>query len=336
MNFETAKRRETAVPPRISVVIPSYNHKLYVGEAIRSVLSQTYQDFELIIIDDGSGDSSVETIRSILDEFPNHNILLIARGNVGLCRTLNEGIRISKGEFFSYIGSDDLWLPEKLELQVKALLSGGPEYGACYSNCFLIDDAGKRIGRFSDLYNYHEGNIYEDLVWNRFVPHSPTNLFRRAVFDQVGGFNEAHAIEDRDLWIRLSRLYKVAYVETPLGSWRTHGNNTGKNIDKMYNYGLAVLDAVLTDDPKFRTLEKKLRASLDASRAYACFAAGLKSEARRSAFRSIHNDPVSILPWRVLLSSAAPETILDLLRSIKQLKKKARKPFNASDQEIFN
>jgi glycosyltransferase involved in cell wall biosynthesis len=285
-------------------------------------MSQTYQDFELIIIDDGSSDSSVETIRSILYEFPNHNILLVTRENVGLCKTLNEGLRMSKGEFFSYIGSDDLWFPQKLELQMEALLSKSPEFGACYSDCFLIDDSGKRIGRFSDLYDYREGNIYEDLVWNRFVPHSPTNLFRRSVIDQVGGFNEDHAIEDRDLWIRLSRLYKVGYVETPLGAWRTHGNNTGKNIDKMYNYGLAVLDAVLTDDPKFLSLEKKLRASLDASRAYACFAAGLKSEARRSALSSIRNNPVGILPWRVLLSSAAPEKILDLLRSIKHLKKK--------------
>lgn len=336
MNFETPKRRETAVPPRVSVVIPSYNHESYIGDTIQSILAQTYQDFELIIIDDGSSDSSVETIRSILNQFPNHNILLMARENVGLCKTLNEGLRVSKGEFFSYIGSDDLWLPQKLELQVEALLSTGPEYGACYSNCFLIDDMGKRIGRFSDLYDYREGNIYKDLVWNRFVPHSPTNLFRRSVFDQVGGFNEVHAIEDRDLWIRLSRSYKVAYVETPLGAWRSHGNNTGKNIDKMYNYGLAVLDAVLTDDPKFRSLEKKLRASIDASRAYACFAAGLKSEARRSAISSICIKPISILPWRVLLSSVAPERLLDFLRLIKQFKKKVGKPFNESDQELFN
>ena len=324
MHFETAKRREASTTPRVSVVIPSYNHQTYVAETIRSVLSQTFQDFELIIIDDGSKDSSVDVIRRLVDEFSDRNILFIARENVGLCRTLNEGLRLSRGEFFAYLGSDDIWEPEKLEKQLDALLAAGEDYGAAYSDCWMINDSGERIGRLSRMYNYRGGDIYEDVVWNRSMPHSPTNLFWRSAVVRAGGFNESHAVEDRDLWVRLSRLYKVAYVDIPLASWRSHGANNGSDVMKMYEYGCSILRSILRDDPRFTSDEGRLWAELDSTHAYACFAAGLRSEARAAAFRSIRNNPFSILPWRVLFSSGVPENLLNLLRSIK--KNLPRKP----------
>jgi alpha-1,3-rhamnosyltransferase len=322
MKFETTRRREATVAPRVSVVIPSYNHESYVGETIRSVLSQTYQDFELLIIDDGSRDASVEIIRQTLDELPSYNVQFIARENVGLCKTLNEGLRMSKGEFFAYIGSDDLWHSEKLERQINALQSADPTYGACFSDCLYIDESGTTLGRFSDFYRYKGGNIYDDLVWNRFTPHSPTNLFRRSVVIEVGGFNEAHAVEDRDLWTRLSRSYKVVYIESPLASWRSHGNNTGNDLEKMYEYGVEILEAVIAEDPKYRGLETQLRASLDGTQAYGYFAAGFRLKASEFALRSIRNDPFNSLAWRVLVSSATPQRVLSFLRTLRPSSKR--------------
>jgi hypothetical protein len=228
---------------------------------------------------------------------------------------------MSKGEFFSYLGSDDKWHPTKLEEQVKTLQSVGAEYGACYSDCLLIDEFGQCKGKLSEFYDYRGGDIYEPLVWNRFMPHSPTNLFSRSVIIEVGGFNEDHDVEDRDLWVRLSRSYKVAYIDRSLASWRSHGTNNGKNLDKMYKYGVAILDDVLAKDPQFRPVEKLLRASLDATQSYAYFAVGLNSEARQFALRSIRNNPFQILPWRSLLSSAIPKRILSTIRSIQEYRR---------------
>src|SRR3989442_13154067 len=125
--------------PRVSVVIPSYNHAQFVGAAIDSVLAQTLSDFELIIIDDGSKDDSVETIQRRLSQLNDDRVRLVARENRGLCRTLNEGLLMARGRYFAYLGSDDLWEPTKLEKQVDLLGSAGENDASPFTDCHIID-----------------------------------------------------------------------------------------------------------------------------------------------------------------------------------------------------
>ena len=126
--------------PKVSVIIPAYNHERYVGEAIRSVLDQTYREFELIIINDGSTDSTETEILRFNDD----RIRYYSQENRGLSATLNRGIELARGEFFNFLPSDDVFYPEKLEVQLR-VFEGNPDLGVVFSYPQLVDAQGKEI-----------------------------------------------------------------------------------------------------------------------------------------------------------------------------------------------
>ncbi len=132
--------REQMKNPKVSVVIPAYNHEKYVGEAIQSVLDQTFQDLELIIINDGSTDNTETEILKFKDE----RIRYFSQENRGLSATLNRGIKLARGEFFNFLPSDDAFLREKLEIQLK-VFERNPDLGVVFGYPQLIDAQGKEI-----------------------------------------------------------------------------------------------------------------------------------------------------------------------------------------------
>ena len=307
-----------AEAPAVSVVIPSYNHALYIRETIESVLGQTFEDLELIIIDDGSQDASVEVIENTISEWAHKNVVFVHRENRGLCRTLNEGLRIARGEYFAYLGSDDLWAPEKLSKQIGALDAGGAEHGACFCDCSIIDSEGKLKGRIGSQYPFRGGMIYDDLIWMRFQPSSPTNLFRKEAVVKVGGFDETHSIEDRDLWIRVAREYRIAYVDEPLASWRVHNRNTSKNLEAMYEYAIDVLDRAIVENPELRRHEKTLRAKIDAQQAANYFENNDMESARKYSIRALVRNPTYYQGWRALLLSTLGPRIVSRMRAFRR------------------
>lgn len=288
--------------PLVSVVIPVLNAELYIEEAIRSVLDQTYKNIELTVVDDGSNDDTLAVVRSTFESYPHRSINLISRENRGMCRSLNEGLAISSGKYFAYVGADDVWAPRKIELQVAELERTG--HAAAFSDCFVINAAGDIQNRFGEGFDYHGGQIYEDLLWCRFQPCSPTNLFRREVIDAIGNFNEEHIWEDRDMWLRIAKDNKVAYLDEPLASYRVHGKNgSSTNLENIYKYALQSLDAAIVRDPSLVRLERKLRAELDARQAGACFEALQMGQARRYAVKALKVRPGLLRAWRSLVFS---------------------------------
>lgn len=214
---------------QISVVVPSYNHCRYVERCLRSIFAQTAEPHDLLVIDDGSTDGSVEVIERVLDDAP-FPAALITRENQGLSATLNEGLRRTSGGLFAYLGSDDVWLPNFLDRASQALRER-PEAVLAYSHCLLIDEAGRVVASTQGRVPYVGGWVTQMLL-DGVAPQSAAVLHRRSALE-VHGWNESSALEDFELYLRLSGDGEFAFIDEPLGAWRRHESNTSRNLDAM-------------------------------------------------------------------------------------------------------
>ena len=312
--------------PLVSVIIPSYNHAPFVEATIDSVLSQTLSDLELIIIDDGSNDQSVETIEGRLAPIGDANrVRLIARENRGLCRTLNEGLEMARGVYFAYLGSDDLWEPTKLEKQISALEAEGQDAGASYTDCYIIDAEGRRLDRLGRQYHYRGGDIYRDLIWMRFHPPSPTNLFVRETLISIGGFNESLPIEDYNVWLRLARHHRVVYVPEALASFRVHSTNTSTTYpERMMSTALQTLEWAFRTDPLLASLRRPVMGRLQAHYAGAYYNALDFRRARQEALKSLRWSPFDRLAWRIIIRSLLGHSFIKKLRGLHHIRRNSQ------------
>ena len=214
--------------PTVSVIIPTYNRAHLIGKAIKSILNQTFQDFEIIVIDDGSTDNTEETVKS----FNNFKIRYICHANnQGVSVARNTGIRASRGKYIALLDSDDEWLPEKLDKQIKTFKSELPEVGVVYSNVLYIDESGKNINKLGNPKKV-EGYIYEDLLGGNYVGTSSTLLIKKECFNRVGLFDDLLKAEnDWDMWIRIAKYYRFALIKIPLVKYRFHSNRISNNSE---------------------------------------------------------------------------------------------------------
>jgi alpha-1,3-rhamnosyltransferase len=217
------------------VVVPSYNHAPFVEQCLRSVYAQTSPPGRLLVIDDGSTDGSPRLISNVLEECP-FPCELIARPNRGLSATLNEGLSRTTGELFAYIGSDDVWHPERLEAGVRALREN-PRAVLAYSDCYVIDEDQRIVGSTKDWSSYASGSVFTDLMQVRFVPLSPTVLYRREAIARFG-WREDGPLEDYETYLKLAYVGEFAYVPRNLGYWRKHGSNTSRDVSMMLKEAL--------------------------------------------------------------------------------------------------
>jgi glycosyltransferase involved in cell wall biosynthesis len=202
----------------VSVVIPTFNRGDLVVGAIESVLSQTYQDYEVIVIDDGSTDNTRDRLRPYLER-----IQYIHQENHGASAAQNRGIQRAVGEWISILASDDTWLPTKLESQMKAVRTMGSEFGACFTNCSFVGDPTRTLTAFQEA-DFHPcsgvGQLYEPLRW--VLAHSPilwvqSLMIKRLLMLENGGFDSQLVVaEDTDLLFRLSFKTKFCFVNQAL------------------------------------------------------------------------------------------------------------------------
>ena len=205
--------------PAISIIIPVYNAKLYVRKAIDSLLFQTFQDYEIFLIDDGSIDGTENIVREIA--LQNHQIHLIQRPNKGLISTLNEGIALARSPFIARMDADDIALPNRLELQYK-YLSKHPETVALGSYVQLMDE-NDEVYRTKRLPT--KTHIQEAFLWGAPLAH-PTVMMRTEAVRKVGGYpSDFPAAEDYALWLRLLSLGKIDNLPDVLLSYRVHGTS---------------------------------------------------------------------------------------------------------------
>jgi glycosyltransferase involved in cell wall biosynthesis len=223
--------------PTVSVIIPSYNHEKYVEECIRSVLNQTYQDFEIIITDDASTDRTVEIIESISD--PRIKLFKHSK-NMGVCIAANNCIIHSSGKYIAWLSSDDAWYPEKLEVQVE-YLDAHPEIAVVFGKVKWIDGAGNGLEqfRYKDIYNVENRTRYEWLRHFFLSGNSlslPSSLVRRECFADIGMFDPAYAkIQDFDLWIRICLKYDIFILDQNLIRNRWIGDEKNESSDTLKN-----------------------------------------------------------------------------------------------------
>jgi len=230
--------------PTISVIIPVYNGEKTIKQTVESVLNQTFKDFELLIINDGSQDATLEIIQAINDE----RIQVFSYQNSGVSASRNRALTKAKGEFISFIDADDLWTPNKLELQFKAL-QDNPQAAVAYSWSDWIDESGQflRSGGHITV----NGKAYEKLLLRDFIESGSNPLIRKQALDEVGCFEQSVTpAEDWDMWLRLAARYEFVTVEVPQIFYRISPNSASFNIVKMEAGSLKVIERVFAQAPE--------------------------------------------------------------------------------------
>ena len=215
--------------PFISVIVPTYNRADFVGETIESILNQTYKYFELIIIDDGSTDNTEE----VIGKFKDSRIKYIKTDNWGgPARPRNTGIKKAKGEYIAFCDDDDIWLPKKLEKQIRVFQVSN-ETAMLYTRFRTIE--GEIISNriFPENGMYKSGNMFKSIYLRNLIACSSV-MIRRSVLDQVGLFNtdpNLIAIEDADLWLRIALKYNIKCTDDlPLLIYRIHSQSISQGV----------------------------------------------------------------------------------------------------------
>ncbi len=230
--------------PIISVVIPVYNGERTIQETIESVLNQTFTDFELIIINDGSQDRTLEIVSSIKDE----RLKVFSYPNAGLSESRNRGIFHASGEYISFIDADDLWTADKLELQLKALQEN-PQAAVAYSWTKCIDELGNFSRRGSHI--SVTGDVYAKLLLIDFIENGSNPLIRKNAFTEVGEFDASFThSEDRDMWLRLAAKYHFVAVPYPQILYRQSDNSVSANLPKQEVGSLKVIEKAFNQAPE--------------------------------------------------------------------------------------
>lgn len=220
---------------QVSVIIPTYNSAKYVVEAVESVLAQTYKDFEVIVIDDGSTDETEQVMRRY--QTP---VRYIRQQNGGVAVARNRGIAESCGKYVAFLDADDTWLPHKLERQLEALRQQSP-HRACYSAFTVVDSELNPMGISR---SQRQGKALEDLLMRGNVIGSIcTVVCERSLFENIGGFDpELSQCADWDMWVRLAAKTEFLYLDEPLVTYRQHGSNMSRNAPLLEADSLRVLE----------------------------------------------------------------------------------------------
>ena len=223
--------------PRISVVVPAYNAAVYLPHAIDSVLAQTYPDWEIVIVDDGSTDNTcavVDSYRPTLQD----KLQYIHQPNRGVSAARNTGIRAARGQFIALLDGDDVWLPHRLERGLKAL-DADSAAGLVHARVARIDTQGAVTGQLKVEPNYLSGRIAHFIYTRRAHLICTTVVFRKSCLEAAGWFDEAmRTTEDRDLWFRIALRYKVAYINEVLAYYRLSPSSTTANLDLLLKWQL--------------------------------------------------------------------------------------------------
>lgn len=235
--------------PKVSVLMPVYNAEKYLKRAIESILSQTFDDWELIIINDGSTDTS----RQLIENFHDDRIFCIDNEkNIGLIKTLNKGIKLCNGRYIARMDADDIALPNRLEKQV-LFLDYHPDYIMCGTNAIVIDNDERPIGKIRNFANNDLLQI--NLLFSNPFIH-PCIMIKKQILEQNLYDENYKHIEDYDLWCRIARFGKIANLNENLLLYRWHDSNISvlnasvqaSTKKEIYRRQLKELDIEPTDD----------------------------------------------------------------------------------------
>jgi glycosyltransferase involved in cell wall biosynthesis len=235
--------------------MPVFNGKKYISESIKSVLSQSYIDWELIIIDDGSTDD-VHTV--ISDFLKDNRIKYLRQENSGVVRARNRGVNNARGEYIAFLDADDIWMPVKLEQQMKVFANTKEDIFIC-SNFQYINKDGAVVGEFfSQKTTPHQGWVGKYLLADNFILTSSV-LMPKQVFSNSGGFNEQLSLkigEDHELWLRVSSHVKLVCSENSLVYYRVHEDQNTKSRFKNYVNTIRLYSYLFLNSGQYKNINK--------------------------------------------------------------------------------
>ncbi|MBK4988943.1 glycosyltransferase [Pseudomonas sp. S36] len=241
----------------VTVIIASYNHGPYIEQSILSVLNQTYPHIELLVIDDGSSDDSVERIQRLQAQ---HGFDFRVQRNKGLTQTLNDAIARAKGELIAPFGSDDIMMPDRIAIQVQ-YMADKPEVGICAGNIELIDAQGELFPEARQRRDVPFRRLdFEDMFLERKpYPPAPTLLIRREALQKVGGFDPDVRLEDLMIELKVTHAgYFIDGLSVVMARYRKHASNTYKNhrfmIDNILRTYAKFKDHPAYEEVKFKAL----------------------------------------------------------------------------------
>jgi glycosyltransferase involved in cell wall biosynthesis len=219
----------------VSVIIPTYNSVQYLTAAIESVLEQTFKDYEILVIDDGSTDNTSEAVKCY-----GEIVRYIYQENGGVSVARNRGIKESKGKYVAFLDADDTWLPNKLERQIETLTCN-LEYKFCFSDFLAVSEDLQPLEM--KRLRLENSAISDLLLRGNIVGSICTVICERSLFDSVGGFDpKLSQCADWDMWVRLATLTDFLFVDEPLVTYRQHSSNMSKHAPLLEKDSLLVLE----------------------------------------------------------------------------------------------
>jgi glycosyltransferase involved in cell wall biosynthesis len=229
--------------PLVSVVIATYNMARYLPLAVRSALDQTYGNIEVLVVDDGSTDDTQNVMEPFLDD---SRVKYYTQENKGQAAAKNHGVRESRGDYIAFLDADDMWVPDKLELQMP-LFVRSQAVGVVYSAFTNMDETGKLLEK--PPCKLYRGRVTGPLLIFNFVGFG-TSVVKRECFERLGLFNENLRMGiDYELWLRFSTHYEFDYIDRPLLYYREWPGQISRNWNSRYLNGIQIMKSFLRDFP---------------------------------------------------------------------------------------
>lgn len=327
----------------ISVIMTTYNSsREFLEQAIKSVLNQTYNNFEFIIVDDGSTNDSVEYVLNKFIDYKNYNkIKVIKQSNSGLCGARNTGIINSNGKYIAFIDDDDIWNNNKLEIcyeYFKVNNIKDNKIGIVFSQCEIIDEDNNIHGTYGFVV---KGNIYRKILGKNIIGPPSSVMLDKKVLQDVGMFNSDYIYaEDIELWYRITEKYNVYSIDIPLIQYRYRKNSMSKNYKKMSEYTeMAILSAL--DRSKDQYLNrKKILTKYYLDFAYLFFSNNNSNMFKKYYFKCIKVDKKNIINIKLLFGILFSSFGDGLMKKINRLRRREDIPpsylkvYNFLDNEV--
>ena len=312
--------------PLVSIILPVYNGAQMVCAALESAFAQTFQDFEIIAIDDGSTDDSAQILGSF-----EPRIRVLNQKNGGASKARNLGIESARGEWVAFLDADDIWEPQKLEKQVE-LMRQNPKTGVSFSECLYFDenrewnaDFGARVPAMSA--------IFEAMLSEHFIAMSSV-MVRRECFQKVGVFDESLVgCEDYNLFLRLARQFQFRFLAEPLVKLRCHDGNLSNDLPQMCHDEIANLDKIAALFPDLAIPKRRLKSKILFRFGGYYFDAGDFKSARSCFARALACAPLQLKNYPFLCAALLPESVRENARNVVRVVRRSGKSEEKTNSE---
>ena len=279
--------------PTVNVIIHTYNNERFIAETVESVLNQTYKDYEIIVVDDGSVDGTRDALIPYMQKIRYHY-----KENGGIASAKNAGIGLSQAEFVAFLDHDDLWVPDKLQLQMEHF-NENPQIGLVYAKYTSFRD-GKELRTKPE--KGYSGWIFKELLAKSFIQTS-TVVVKRECLDAAGPYDETFSLGDEyDMFLRIARKFQCGFVDKGLTRYRVHDTNASNNDFLFDNENLGVYKKIYNNFTDLDGVEKKILRKRIA-RYSMKVAEGLYSQGKLEESKEYQKEANSFLPFYKRIAS---------------------------------